>query len=93
MFTKKRRSGHFRGRDIHPRGRRPRYPLDRIWGGSQTRFIIIIIIKLHLGWHPVAVVYIYTHKQYTEYKGRNTHNNYKKKKQLQEKNWEINKIG
>jgi hypothetical protein len=38
--------------------------------------IIIIIIKLQLGWHPVAVVqYTFTHKQYTEYRGRNTQNN------------------
>jgi hypothetical protein len=38
--------------------------------------IIIIIIKLRLGWHPVAVVqHTFTYKQYTEYRGRNTHNN------------------
>jgi hypothetical protein len=38
--------------------------------------IIIIIIKLQLGWHPVAVVqYTFTYKQYTEYRGRSTHNN------------------
>jgi hypothetical protein len=38
--------------------------------------IIIIIIKLQIGWHPVAVVqYTFTHKQYTEYRGRSTHNN------------------
>jgi hypothetical protein len=31
-----------------------------------------------LGWHPVAVVqYTFTHKQYTEYRERNIHNNKK----------------
>lgn len=38
VLTKQRPCGHFRGLDIHSRGKRPRYPLDRIWGGSQTRF-------------------------------------------------------
>jgi hypothetical protein len=29
-----------------------------------------------VGWHPVAAVqYTFTHKQYTEYRGRSTHNN------------------
>jgi hypothetical protein len=43
--------------------------------------IIIIIIKLQLGWHPVAVVqYTFTHKQYTEYRERNIHNNKEKKR-------------
>lgn len=37
VLTKQRTCGHFRGLEIHPRGRRPRYPLARIWGGSQTR--------------------------------------------------------
>jgi hypothetical protein len=47
--------------------------------------IIIIIIWLQLCWHPVAVVqYTFTHKQYTEYTGRSTHNIYK------ENNWEVN---
>jgi hypothetical protein len=37
-----------------------------------------------MGWHPTTVVQcIFTHKLYTEYRGRNTHNNYK------EKNWEV----
>jgi hypothetical protein len=34
----------------------------------------------YLGWHSVAVVqYTFTHKQYTEYRERNIHNNKKKK--------------
>jgi hypothetical protein len=45
-------------------------------------FIIIIIIKLQLDWHSVAVVqYTFTHKQYTEYRERNIHS-YKK-------DWEV----
>jgi len=38
VLTKQRPCGHFRGLDIHPRGRRARYLLDRICGGFQTRF-------------------------------------------------------
>jgi hypothetical protein len=42
--------------------------------------IIIIIIKLQLGWHLVAAVqYTFTHKQYTEYRGRSTQNNQKER--------------
>jgi hypothetical protein len=33
---------------------------------------------------------IHLHTQYTEYRARNTHNNYKGKKQLQGKKWEVN---
>jgi flagellar basal body-associated protein FliL len=48
-------------------------------GSTRGYIIIIIIIKLQLVWHRVAVVqYIFTHKEHTEYRGRNTHNNYKK---------------
>jgi hypothetical protein len=38
VLTKQRPCCQFRGLEIHPRGRMARYPLDRIWGGSQTRF-------------------------------------------------------
>jgi hypothetical protein len=52
------------------------------WVGHVARIIIIIIIiKLQLGWHPVAIKqYTFTHKQYTEYRERNIHNNKKKEK-------------
>jgi hypothetical protein len=40
--------------------------------------MIWYICLLQLGWHPVAVVqYTFTHKQYTEYRERNIHNNKK----------------
>jgi hypothetical protein len=39
-----------------------------------------------------STAHIYTHKQYTKYRGRNTHNNYKEKKNnYKEKFW--NKVG
>jgi hypothetical protein len=38
----------------------------------------IYIFNLQLVWHPVAAVqYTFTHKQYTEYRERNIHNNHK----------------
>jgi hypothetical protein len=40
---------------------------------------------MQLGWHPVAVVqYTFTHKQYTEYREGNIHNN--------KKNWEVRAV-
>jgi hypothetical protein len=68
------------GHEIKPSARfqGPRHSA-KCWLSNQ-RFIIIIIIiiiiKLQLGWHPVAVVqYTFKHKQYTEYRGQNIHNN------------------
>jgi hypothetical protein len=53
----------------------------------ESIIIIIIIILLQFGWHPVAAVqYTFTHKQYTEYRGRNTYNNYKGEKLKGKKN-------
>jgi hypothetical protein len=38
----------------------------------------MIYTELQLGWHPVAAVqYTFTHKQYTEHRERNIHNDQK----------------
>jgi hypothetical protein len=48
-----------------------------------------VVVQLQLGFHPVAVVqYTLTHKQCTEYREQNTHNNYKEKKSWVV-NWEV----
>jgi hypothetical protein len=45
-------------------------------GCSARENKLYIYIKLQLGYHPVAAVhYTFTHKQYTEYRERNIHNN------------------
>jgi hypothetical protein len=53
--------------------------------------VILIVIIINCNWGDTRwQQYTFTHKQYTEYRGRNTHNNYKgKKKQVQGKNWEV----
>jgi hypothetical protein len=39
---------------------------------------VCVCVQLQLGWHPVVVEqYVYAHKQYTQYKERNIHNNKK----------------
>jgi hypothetical protein len=50
-------------------------------GGADVHIIIIIIIIIMCTWVDIRWhQYTFTHKQYTEYRGRNTHNSYKGKK-------------